>query len=373
MILNKKYLLKNTIDIYVTEMEDKRVLITFHKITTRDRIEIVTSKTVAEFIALLNGENAIDKILSQLSLDASMCQPHDLIDFLLKNKLIVEKKSEVAPTRYDRQEVFFDDLYLSQDGGDSQKLLSDKTIVFLGCGAFSGALAEILVRMGVKHITLVDYKKVTHSTLARHLYARVDDIGENKVDVLESYLKRINASLDVKKFSTNITYNYDLTKLISTSSDLVVNGLDEPYIGHTSLKIGRYLHPLKIPMYVMGGFDAHLMSSGELINPPQTPCIDCVQNSFQVALKEWVPYYNSNTVNADPAKDFIKGNRIYSGGLCLMSNFSAYLSAATIIDFFLSGKDSLRDCTVRYEYLPNKGEITKFKTSKKTGCAVCYG
>lgn len=373
MILNKKYLLKNTIDIYVTDMKDEKVLITFHKITTRDRIEILTNKTVAEFIALLNGDNSIDKIYSQLSLDIEMSQVKDLIYFLLKNKLITEKAREIPSSRYDRQEAFFDDLYLSQDGNESQELLSNKSIVFLGCGSFSGALAEILVRMGVGKITLVDYKKVTLSTLARHLYTRANDIGKDKINVLESYLKRIDPSLEVKKISTVVAHDSDLKLLIGSGTDLVINGLDEPYIGHTSLKIGRYLSPLKIPMYVMGGFDAHLMSSGELINPPQTPCIDCVQNSFQIALKDWTPYYNSNAEATLPTESLITGNSIYSGGLCLMSNFSAYLSASTIIDFFLSGKDSTRDLMIRYEYLPNKGEMTQFKTSKKMGCTVCYG
>ena len=83
----------------------------------------------------------------------------------------------------------------------------------------------------------------------------------------------------------------DLNNWITDDVDLVINGCDEPYIGHTSLKIGRFLQKKNIPMYVMGGFDAHLMSSGELVFSPYTPCIDCCQQTFQKALTNWKPTY----------------------------------------------------------------------------------
>ena len=66
MILHKTYLLKNSIDVYITELDDDEILMTFHKITTRDRIEILTNSMVAKFIALLNGKNTIGQIYSLL-------------------------------------------------------------------------------------------------------------------------------------------------------------------------------------------------------------------------------------------------------------------------------------------------------------------
>lgn len=380
MILHKTYLLKNSIDVYITELDDDEILMTFHKITTRDRIEILTNSMVAKFIALLNGKNTIGQIYSLLELSPDMDQLNDLINFLFENKLITENTVDDSSSRYNRQEAFFDDLYLSQSGNVSQKILSNKSILFLGCGAYSGAVAEILVRMGIQKVILVDYKKVTSASLSRHLYTRPSDINKYKVDVLELYLQRINSMVDVQKVITLINYDTDLSKIIMNDVDLVVNGLDEPYIGHTSLKLGRYLAPLRIPMYVMGGFDAHLMSSGELIYPPQTPCIDCVQQYFQVALKDWKPFYNlSNSIDYSNDKKGDMSNVTYedsynyshAGGLCSMSNFSAYLSAASIIDFFLSQGNHLTESIMRYEYLLNKGEITKFKVGKRSACEVC--
>ncbi|HFK3157187.1 TPA: ThiF family adenylyltransferase, partial [Citrobacter sedlakii] len=109
---------------------------------------------------------------------------------------------------------------------------------------------------------------------------------------------------------------------------LIINTCDEPYIGHTSLKLGRYAQARAIPLYVSGGFDAHLMSSGELIFPPHTPCIDCAQNTFSKALKGWKPVYSIvNNPQLDLSKsvydNYIPGG---PGGLAMMNGFSANLS-----------------------------------------------
>lgn len=80
-------------------------------------------------------------------------------------------------------------MILNHSGIESQALLQDKHIIIIGCGAVTGAMAEILVRAGVQKITLIDSKKVRNSDLIRHLFCRYKDIGQYKVDVLADYLK----------------------------------------------------------------------------------------------------------------------------------------------------------------------------------------
>jgi hypothetical protein len=46
---------------------------------------------------------------------------------------------------------------------------------------------------------------------------------------------------------------------------LIVNAADEPYIGYTSIKLSRYAVKNSLPLFVAGGFDAHLASIGEMI------------------------------------------------------------------------------------------------------------
>ena len=107
-----------------------------------------------------------------------------------------------------------------------------------------------------------------------------------------TYLSRINSNLNVIGYEEKLIPSTDLSQWIDSDASLIINSCDEPYIGHTSLKVGRFAAERNIPFYVAGGFDAHLMSSGELIYPPLTPCIDCAQKTFTKSLEGWKPTYS---------------------------------------------------------------------------------
>ncbi|WP_240346548.1 MULTISPECIES: HesA/MoeB/ThiF family protein [Pectobacterium] len=376
MILNKKFHLKRTIDVYASELEDNKIKITFHRMTTREKIEIVTSKSIAEFLALLDGKNTAYDIFTNLGAFKKQ-DAITIIDFLLSRHLITEQDENAdSSSRYARQIAYLDDMVLDRTGYETQGILSSKSVAILGCGAVTGHIAEYLVRAGVLNITLVDDKEFKKQNLSRHLFSRVQDVGKPKVDVLANYLKQIDSRCRITIFKEKLLPNTDLSKWISDDIDLVINGCDEPYIGHTSLKLGRHLQSRSIPLYVMGGFDAHLMSSGELVYPPKTPCIDCIQNTFSKALSEWKPVYN-RIDDIEPLVKNIKSNSKKisydiggSGGLAIMSGFSASFSCLKIIQF-LAQDSQYNFTTIRYEYLPNNGELTEFRLLKQEGCHVC--
>lgn len=381
-MLNKKYKIKDTIDIYITETnKSEYITITFHIMTTRDRLEISTNKKVAEFLALLDGIKTNKEIIEYLGGGEDLIQLENLIKFLLEQHLIYDfdEKIEINP-RYKRQINFFDDLILDRSGTDSQLLLESKTILFLGCGAVNAAIAENLVRCGVRSLILLDYKNVIASNFDRHNFFKKKYIGETKVEALSLYLNEIKSDLNIKKINCKLNYNSDLSEIIPKDVDLVINGCDEPYIGHTSLKIGRYLQGLNIPLYVSGGFDAHLMSSGELIYPPFTPCVDCVQKTFVKALSSWKPIYSeSNNIELivnDCSNANVESNKNDNfniggaGGLAMQSCFSANFSCLSILQLLLEDS-AFNYSPIRYEYLINNGYLTEFDLEKQGGCNVC--
>ena len=92
-------------------------------------------------------------------------------------------------------------MVLNQSGNESQQKLQNKHIVIIGCGAVTGAMAEILARAGVEKFTLIDDRKVRQSDLLRHLFCRLNQIGNYKTDILADYLKRINYKIQNKNFS----------------------------------------------------------------------------------------------------------------------------------------------------------------------------
>jgi len=374
-MLNRIFKIKDTVDVFVSETESPGiVLIIFHKMTTRDRIEILASKSVAELLALLNGKDSVIDILKQMG-DFKEDQANELFNFLSQQHLIVDSCEDTGKDhRYKRQVAYFDDMILDRPGIETQNILASKKVVILGCGAVGSAIAEILVRAGVSRIVLVDYKKLTKQSISRHLFATEKDVGEYKVKALATYLSKINTNLSINTYCDMLLPDSDLSAWIDDDVSIVINGCDEPYIGYTSLKIGRYLSNRGIALYVMGGFDAHLMSSGELILPPITPCIDCAQQTFTKALGDWKPVYsavdvsNANSDSAQPvSSNYVAGG---PGGLAMMSGFSASMAALTILQFL--AEDSNLDYNIkRYEYLINKGEMTEFKLQKQEKCNVC--
>lgn len=380
-MLNKKFKLQDTLDIYITEIENNKILVTFSRMTTRERLEITTHRNVASFLASLNGKQTATEILTNLGYFDNE-QAVQLLKFLQSNHLIYEVDNKKCENpRYSRQIAYFDDMVLNQSGEESQQKLQSKHIAIIGCGAVTGAMAEILARAGVEKFTLIDDKKVSKSDLLRHLFCRLNQVGNYKTDVLADYLKRINHHIQTIVFHEKLLPQTDLNQWITDDIDLVINGCDEPYLGHTSLKIGRFLQTKNIPMYVMGGFDAHLMSSGELIFSPLTPCVDCCQQTFQKALTDWKPTYTevkkpdmlmkgNNTSLLNQEQIFDIGG---AGGLSAMSFFSANLSCLRIIQFLI-GDSTFDYKTERYEYLIDKGEMTTFEMVKQTNfCEVCNG
>ena len=375
-MLNKFFKIQDTVDVYIKDLEqDGKVIITFHKMTTRQRVEIITKKNVAEFLALLDGKKSVIEILNKLGKFSSE-EAEKLITYLSNEHLLTDTSLNIdIDHRYDRQINYFDDMILDRRGSETQKILASKHIVFLGCGAIGSTIAEILVRAGVQSLTLVDFKKITKSNIDLHLFATEENISESKVQALAKYLTKINQKIRIKTFDEKLLPNTDLSRWIDNKVDLVINSCDEPYIGHTSLKVGRYLQNFKIPLYVAGGFDAHLMSSGELINPPFTPCIDCSQQTFNKALEGWKPTYSHiNTSNVIVENNQFDSENNYTvggaGGLIMMSSFSANLSCIKILQFLC--EDSSFDHTpIRYEYLPNKGVMTEFVLTRQEECNVC--
>ncbi|ENX08089.1 ThiF family adenylyltransferase [Acinetobacter variabilis] len=375
-MLNKFFKIQDTVDVYIKDLEqDGKVIITFHKMTTRQRVEIITKKNVAEFLALLDGKKSVIEILNKLGKFSSE-EAEKLITYLSNEHLLTDTSLNIdIDHRYDRQINYFDDMILDRRGSETQKILASKHIVFLGCGAIGSTIAEILVRAGVQSLTLVDFKKITKSNIDLHLFATEENISESKVQALAKYLTKINQKIRIKTFDEKLLPNTDLSRWIDNKVDLVINSCDEPYIGHTSLKVGRYLQNFKIPLYVAGGFDAHLMSSGELINPPFTPCIDCSQQTFTKALEGWKPTYSHiNTSNVIVENNQFDSENNYTvggaGGLIMMSSFSANLSCIKILQF-LCEDSSFDHKPIRYEYLPNKGVMTEFVLTRQEECNVC--
>src|SRR5229473_1199412 len=76
-------------------------------------------------------------------------------------------------------------------GGAVQQTLGDLRAGIVGCGGTGSAVAEQLVRLGVRNITLFDPDVLSDSNITRVYGSGAADVGKLKIDTLAAYLKRI--------------------------------------------------------------------------------------------------------------------------------------------------------------------------------------
>lgn len=349
----KKYKIRDSIDVYIHQLSEDEILIRFYRINTRDSVLIKTHISASLLLAKLDGQRTIEEVISNFQYQD--IELENFLNYLMMKKIIKEKwGNEQEKNQYERQINFFDDLIEDADGLECQEKIARKKIAIFGIGSVGGAMAILLARMGVENFVLIDYKRVSQANKIKHLYVSDSNIGKKKTEALKEYLLQINPRCLIETFDEKIMPNSHLDFFIDNKVDLVINTADEPYIGHLSKKIGRYLWEKNIPLFIGGGFDAHSMSCGELIIPNRTKSVDEYQNFFFDQLKNWKPIYAQNYISSPSQEKIIVGG---SGSVSPCSLFSASYGCMCIIYYFLNIKIKENS---RGEYLINKGVIDWF-------------
>lgn len=82
-------------------------------------------------------------------------------------------------------------------GSDYLNLASQKRVIIFGVGGVGSWCAEMLIRSGIGHITLVDSDKIAVTNINRQLMATTKTIDQVKVDVLKERLLEINPDADI--------------------------------------------------------------------------------------------------------------------------------------------------------------------------------
>lgn len=364
------YSINPSVDIYKIG-EDQ---VEFYFITSRRRILLNISPTLVCAITYIDGHRSLEEIGRMMSVNSQELTP--FVDYLLREKVLLDVEEErkdaalldsIDIDRYDRQINYFRSVY--NGGGYSQTKLAEAKVVIFGLGAVGSGIALQLAMAGVRRFVFVDGANMMASSQERHYVFSRSDVGRAKVDVVAEHLRQIDPQISCTVYQEYIFPDTDLDKFL-TEVSFVVNTLDEPYIGFTSAKIGRVCIKHHLPLFVAGGFDAHLMSTGELIVPGKTPCVDCYLQHFTTTLSGWKPRYNVEPV--ERALDEFEGRDIdfYVGGLGSMTLFSVSYATMTILDYLVSQGDVKRTYG-RGECLFEDLNINYLNVQRNPNCPIC--
>ena len=165
------------------------------------------------------------------------------------------------------------DRYLSQVAvpevfPSGQKAIKSSSVVVVGVGGTGSTMAEMMVRMGVGRITIVDDDIVESSNLNRQAMYRESDIGLKKVDVAKSELLKINSDVEVEALDERLTI-YNAEDIISYGK-LTLDGTDN-YSARGAINESSFR--LKKPWVftaVEGTF-----GYAKAIIPGKTSCLSC--------------------------------------------------------------------------------------------------
>ena len=110
-------------------------------------------------------------------------------------------------------------------GDDIQRVLGEIRVAIVGCGGTSSAVAEQLVRLGVRHFSLIDPDTLTASNLTRVYGAFPHDVGRPKVEVTAAHLRKIAPEAEVVTVVSAITVEKTAKTLLE--ADLVFGCTDD--------------------------------------------------------------------------------------------------------------------------------------------------
>ena len=133
-----------------------------------------------------------------------------------------------------------------------QERFKNGKITVIGCGGIGGETIEMLARMGIGELVLVDKDAFDLSNLNRQTLANIGDLGLDKSSVAKEKVRLINPYVKVTTFSEHIDQN-NIEKVIK-DSDIVIDALDNVL---TRVIVSRKAKEIGIP-YIHGAIHGTL-------------------------------------------------------------------------------------------------------------------
>lgn len=148
---------------------------------------------------------------------------------------IAALENGIIPERYTRNMKML-------TSGDQLKLLG-ATVSIVGLGGLGGTVTEMLARLGVGWLKLIDGDIFEDSNLNRQVTSRIANIGMPKADAARKRVLEINSGITVE--SQRLFLEEANAPALIQGSDVVVDCLDSLY---TRLVLEKFAKKMKIPM-----------------------------------------------------------------------------------------------------------------------------
>ena len=133
-----------------------------------------------------------------------------------------------------------------------QTRFKDAKIAVMGCGGIGGEVIEMLARMGVGELNVVDNDYFDLSNINRQVLSNFENLGLSKSEVAKEKVRQINPYTKVIAFKDDI--NEENISQIVDDSDIIIDCLDNLL---TRVIVSRYAKSNNIP-FIHGAIHATL-------------------------------------------------------------------------------------------------------------------
>ena len=123
-----------------------------------------------------------------------------------------------------------------------QTRFKESKIAVIGCGGIGGSVIEMLARMGVGSLVIIDKDSFDMSNLNRQVMSSIDSLRKSKSEVTKENVRLINPYIEVTEYNEELNES-NIDKMLS-GCDVVIDALDNLY---TRVLISRYTKENKIP------------------------------------------------------------------------------------------------------------------------------
>lgn len=107
---------------------------------------------------------------------------------------------------------------------EENKNLKDTKVCVIGCGGLGGYVIEMLGRLGIGYITIVDGDIFDVTNLNRQIFSNIENLGEKKVKAAQQRMERVNPSITINSIHTKL--NLQNGDSIIEGHDVIVDAVD---------------------------------------------------------------------------------------------------------------------------------------------------
>jgi molybdopterin/thiamine biosynthesis adenylyltransferase len=171
-------------------------------------MEKIPQNIITEFKKIKVESKKLKKVIPLISVREikEMAQKYHLSQLEIE---ISALQKNILPARYERN---YGIISFSE-----QIQLLRSTIAVVGCGGLGGNIIELLARLGIGNLVIVDGDIFHESNLNRQLLSTEKNIGKGKAETAVKRIKHINSSIHTRSYSQFID---------STNFREIINGVD---------------------------------------------------------------------------------------------------------------------------------------------------